>query len=265
MSTLTRDVPTEPARPRRVLLVCHFYPPHVGGIETVVQAEAERLAALGHEVTVLTSAERSGTRVEGGVRVVRVRAWNGLEHRAGVPFPLFSPRILVQAIRLARQADIVHVHDCFYLSSWSAGIASVLARKPLVLSQHVAMVEHPSAAVSAIQKLVYGTAGRLLVRRARRVFVINDYVGRFVAGLALCPKRSSSCPTAWTRTATGLPPTPRSANCCARNTACRSTGRSRCSSAGSCRIESALEPGLVVVGLVGLIGGQQRAFPEDSR
>ena len=57
------------------------YAPHVGGIENVVQAEAERLVALGHEVTVLTSAERSSTQVEGGVRVVRVAAWNGLAPR----------------------------------------------------------------------------------------------------------------------------------------------------------------------------------------
>jgi D-inositol-3-phosphate glycosyltransferase len=177
------SAPPIPPSPRRVLLVCHYYAPHIGGIESVVQAEAERLTALGHEVTVLTSADRSSTRVEGGVRVVRVAAWNGLEHRAGVPFPLFSPRLLAQAIRLTRRTDIVHVHDCFYLSSWCAGIAALLFRKPLVLSQHVAMVQHPSALVSAAQKTVYGTIGRLLLRRARKVFVINEYVGRFVAGL----------------------------------------------------------------------------------
>lgn len=176
------------AFPRRILLVCHYYAPHVGGIEIVVQAEAERLAALGHEVTVLTScvrtgAERPGVSHEGGVRVVRVAAWNGLEDRVGVPFPVFSPRLLATALRLARQADIVHVHDCFYLSSWSAGLAAALARRPLVLSQHVAMVDHPSAAVRTVQRLVYGVAGRALIRRAKRVFVINDYVARFVASL----------------------------------------------------------------------------------
>lgn len=177
------SAPPGPVSPHNVLLVCHYYAPHVGGIENVVQAEAERLVALGHEVTVLTSAERSSTSVEGGVRIVRVAAWNGLEHRAGVPFPVFSPRILVRAIDLARKSDIVHVHDCFYLSSWSGAIAAALTGKPLLLSQHVAMVEHPSALVCGIQKAVYGTIGRLLVRRARKVFVINEYVGRFVAGL----------------------------------------------------------------------------------
>ena len=178
-----------PGGPQRILLVCHYYAPHIGGIELVVQAEAERLAAAGHEVVVLTSAPKSGDCVENGVRVVRVAAWNGLEDRLGVPFPFFSPRILGRALRLARWADVVHVHDCFYLSSWSAGLGSLLTRTPMVLSQHVAVVDHPSFAVSAVQKLVYGTVGRALLRRARRVFVINEYVGRFVTGLGAAPAK----------------------------------------------------------------------------
>ena len=174
---------TLPAGPRRILLVSHYYPPHVGGIEGVARAEAERLAALGYEVAVLTSADRGSVRSEGGVRVVRVAAWNGFERRMGVPFPIFSPRILVRALRLARWAHVIHMHDCFYISSWSAGIAAVLLRRPMVLTQHVGLVNHPSRAVAALQKLVYGVFGRPLVRRARTVFVVNDSVGRFVRGL----------------------------------------------------------------------------------
>ncbi|WP_345707337.1 hypothetical protein [Kitasatospora paranensis] len=29
-----------PARPTRVLMVCHYYPPHLGGIENVARQEA---------------------------------------------------------------------------------------------------------------------------------------------------------------------------------------------------------------------------------
>ena len=185
MTASTTDRPS----PRRILLVCHYYAPHIGGIENVVQSEAERLVARGHEVTVLTSGPRSGESVENGVRVVRVAAWNGAEDRFGVPFPVFRPRILTRALRWARWADLVHVHDCFYLSSWSAGIGALLARKPMVLSQHVALVDHPSAVVTAAQRFVYAVAGRALIRRARRVFVINEQVGRFVTGLGAPAER----------------------------------------------------------------------------
>lgn len=175
------------AEPLRILLVCHYYPPHVGGIETVVQAEAERLAARGHQVTVLTSG-KPGTVMEGAVRVVRIAAWNVLERR-DAPFPLFSPRLAVAAGRLCGEADVVHIHDCFYLSSWITAFWSALRRRPLVLSQHVAMVEHPSVVVSTAQRLVYGSVGRLLIRRARAVFVINELVGGFAAGLGAGPDK----------------------------------------------------------------------------
>ncbi|MYZ09417.1 glycosyltransferase [Streptomyces sp. SID2999] len=168
------------ARRLKVLLVSHYYPPHVGGIENVVHREARGLSGQGAEVTVLTSADRSSTTVEDGVRVVRVAAWNGAERRAGVPFPLFSPALLTTALRLARRADVVHIHDCLYLSSWAAGLAARLTRTPYVLTQHVALVDHPSGLVRFVQRAVYGGLGRALLRGARAVFTLNASVARFV-------------------------------------------------------------------------------------
>ncbi|WP_441245660.1 glycosyltransferase family 4 protein [Kitasatospora sp. McL0602] len=179
--------------PLRVLLVSHYYPPHVGGIETVVRQEARHLTALGVEVTVLTSGESSSVRDEEGVTVVRIGAWNGVE-RAGVPFPVPSPRLLTAALRLTRRADVVHVHDCLYLTSWAAGLAALLTRTPQVLTQHVAMVEHPSGLVRAVQRVVYAVAGRALLRRSRRVFTLNATVTDFVRGLGTRPERLGHLP-----------------------------------------------------------------------
>lgn len=168
---------------RRVLLVCHFYPPHMGGIERVVQAEARRLAALGLEVTVVTSGERAAETVgDDGVRVVRVRAWNGLESRFGVPFPLFGPGLPRQMRRWARWADVVHIHDTFYLTSWAAARAARRARRPWLVTQHVELVDHPSALVTAVQRAVYRLAGARIWRGARTVFTLNARVADFVRG-----------------------------------------------------------------------------------
>ncbi|HYF71638.1 MAG TPA: glycosyltransferase, partial [Nocardioides sp.] len=114
-----------PASARRVLHVAHQVLPHVGGLEAVVAAETRGLAARGWRVAVVGSAGTApgaapGRRTEDGVDVVRVRAWNGLEERFGVPFPLFSPRLLPALAREVRRADVVHVHDVLYVSSWVA-------------------------------------------------------------------------------------------------------------------------------------------------
>lgn len=164
----------------RVLLVSHYYPPHVGGIENVVRQEAEHLVRQGAEVAVLTSGDRTGTSEEAGVRVIRVAAWNGAERRAGVPFPVPSPRLLPLMLRQARQADVIHVHDCLYPTSWAAWLGSLLTRTPVVLTQHVGLVAHPSVLVRAVQRAVYGVFGRALLRRARQVLVVNGSVAEFV-------------------------------------------------------------------------------------
>ncbi|WP_194911056.1 glycosyltransferase family 4 protein [Catenulispora rubra] len=171
------------AGPLKVLLVCHYYPPHLGGIENVVHSEARYLTAAGVQVTVLTSGDRSSSTDEDGVRVVRVRAWNGLERKAGVPFPVLGPKLLRRAMRWARWADVVHIHDAFYLTSWAALTAAKLTRTPTVATQHVALVHHDSAAVGLVQKAVYATAGRLLMRSARSVFTMNSDVATFARGL----------------------------------------------------------------------------------
>jgi D-inositol-3-phosphate glycosyltransferase len=167
----------------RVLFVSHYYPPHCGGIEHVVRQEAVSLAARGVDVTVLTSGRHSVTSMRDGVRVVRIAAWNGAERRAGIPFPLLSPRLFGASLRWVRWADVVHVHDCLYMTSWAALAAVAVTRTPLVMTQHVGLVRHPSAVVCGIQHVVYSLPGRLLMRRARRVFTVNGSVAGFTVGL----------------------------------------------------------------------------------
>lgn len=182
------------AGPLRVLLVSHYYPPHLGGIENVAHSEARHLTAAGVEVTVLTSGERSSVTDEDGVRVVRVRAWNGLERKAGVPFPVLGPKLMRRAMRWVRWADVVHIHDAFYLTSWAALTSAKLTRTPVVATQHVAMVHHDSAAVGLVQKVVYATAGRLLMRSARSVFTMNSDVAAFARGLGARTERVRHLP-----------------------------------------------------------------------
>src|SRR4029077_17427279 len=86
---------TPAVSPRRVLHVAHHVLPHIGGLETVVDAETRGLRARGWQIAPVSSAD--------------VPAWNGLEERYGVPFPIFSPRLVPALGRQVRRADIVHI------------------------------------------------------------------------------------------------------------------------------------------------------------
>jgi D-inositol-3-phosphate glycosyltransferase len=180
-----------------VLLVSHYYPPHIGGIENVVHGEAVRLGRTGHRVTVLTTAVGgpAGTDTTPAEHtVVRLRTWNGVERRTGVPFPVPAPWTLRAVLREVRRADVVHCHDILYVTTWFAVLAAALARRPVVLTQHVALVAHPNPAVRAVQRLVYSTIGRAVVRRARRIAVLNGSVREFLLALGADPARISLLP-----------------------------------------------------------------------
>jgi glycosyltransferase involved in cell wall biosynthesis len=176
---------------RRLLHVAHHALPHLGGLEAVVEAETVRLAARGWEVTLLTSATGTvpGRGEDRGVRTVRLRAWNGLETRFGVPFPVFTPRMVLVTLREVRRADIVHVHDPLYLTSWAAAFWCWALRRPYVVHRHVGFVHHSSAAVRLVQRVVLGTVGRLVLDRAAAIVAIDEFIAAGLRATVARPER----------------------------------------------------------------------------
>jgi D-inositol-3-phosphate glycosyltransferase len=171
-----------------VLLVSHHYPPHIGGLGIVVQMQAESLAHNGYQVVVLTSrygkvrdADRGGT----GIHIIGVRCSHILERVFNIPFPLFSVSLIWRAWRQVRSARVVHIHDVFYLSSWVTGVYALLLRKPMLITQHVAMVDHSSGLVMLVQRLVYATFGRWLFSGARKIVVYNQNVQSFLRSMGV--------------------------------------------------------------------------------
>jgi D-inositol-3-phosphate glycosyltransferase len=177
----------------RVLVVIDFFPPHVGGLEEVGRAQARSLAERGHPVTVITCAHRRDAvgeeAVPDGYRIRRVPALNFIERRWGVTFPLVSPLLLRRMLREVRRAEVVHIHDAFYPLSHVAFLACLIAGRPFHMTQHVAVVDHPSRLVVAVQRVIYAMAGRPMFRRAVSVVAYNARVRDFVVGHGAAPGR----------------------------------------------------------------------------
>lgn len=171
----------------RIVLVSHFFPPHVGGIEAVVAAQAEMLARRGHDVTVVTTAQPGPAgreRHPSGFDIVRVPAINPAE-RFGVPFPVPAPRAWRQALDACGAVDVVHVHDLLYPTTWFTARWADRAGIPLFLHQHVAVVHHPNPVVEAIQRVVYRSVGTSVARRVSVAFQLNDRVRAMLEDLGV--------------------------------------------------------------------------------
>lgn len=169
-------------QPKNILIVTHDYPPHVGGIEMVAHNQAKRLAADGHEISVISS-KIGGSKKQDpsseNITVNRISAFNGFE-KQGIPFPIFSPSLLVVLAREVRKADVVHVHDAFYMSSFFAVLFARWYKKPIALTQHVDLISRSSKIVVFIQKLVYATTGAIVFSLSDVIMTYNDRVEQFL-------------------------------------------------------------------------------------
>lgn len=168
----------------RILQVTHYAPPHYGGIEAAVENLTRRLARSGHTIRWLTS--RVGGELQEqhpGVEIVRVAAWNPLE-RYAIPYPLFSPRLIHEAARLVRWAEVVHGHGFLYQSTL---ITLALARRnnrPAVLTEHAGFVRYPREFWNHLQRVAIHTLGRLAVALADVIIVHGTRAQKLVRRLA---------------------------------------------------------------------------------
>lgn len=118
-----------------VLFVLEWYPPHVGGVETLFRNLAATLAARGWEVHVVTSLVRGAPRREvlDGVHVHRVRV-----PHVGARY-VFTLAGILAALRLARRVDLVHTTT--YNAAIPGWVAARLTRRPVVLTVHEVWAE----------------------------------------------------------------------------------------------------------------------------
>jgi len=166
----------------KIAVFVHYLPPHIGGIEVISESQIKALLAAGQDVMVISSScsSKPGVSKINGYEARRIQAWNYFEEKMGAAFPIYSPSLVWHGYKAVRNADIVHAHDAFYLTSLTAAIWARILRKPLILTQHVGMVPHPNKLVNLVQQLVYATTGRFILRSSGAVLVLNSRVRKFV-------------------------------------------------------------------------------------
>jgi len=163
----------------RITLVTHYYPAHRGGIELVAAELAKRLADRGDIEISWYASDCDPAPSLAGLRCVPARTWNGIERRFGVPYPLWSPGALRRVWRAARAADVVHLHDCLYLPNVVAYAAARLARRPVLVTQHVGMIPYRNPVLRALLFAAYRVLARMVLGGATQVAFVSESVRRY--------------------------------------------------------------------------------------
>lgn len=157
----------------RILVTSNYFPEHVGGVGTVAAGLVDRYRRAGHEVSF--AAASVGAR-RGHPADLPLRAWNITQRRFGFPYPLPGPVSAARLAALAREADVVHVHDCLYAATSIAFAGARSAGRPLLLTQHIAEVPYRNPVVRGLQSAAYRTLGRSLLARADQVVFVSARV-----------------------------------------------------------------------------------------
>lgn len=138
----------------KILICLLYYLPHRTGLTLYVQQLAERLAARGHQVTVLCARHSRetplGESMENGVRVVRLWPLPFALSR-GMVLPGY-PKVL---FRLIREHDVVSVHTPM-LETALISLAARMAGRRIVVTHHGDLVLPAGALNRVITAVMFG-------------------------------------------------------------------------------------------------------------
>ena len=170
----------------RILLVSNYQPPHMGGIEFAAQSLKRCWEKDGHAVTWLTTDLPPGARPSTPDNV-RLPAWNQLEERLQINSPFVPPWHHGAIHRAVAAADVVNVHSLAPGLSNTALRAAWRARKPVVVTQHVAVIPLKLPLLSAYQRHHVTRLARATVRRGGHLTFVGQAVREWFEREAALP------------------------------------------------------------------------------
>jgi len=164
----------------RIALVNNFFYPRVSGSAHLTAALARGLAARGHDVLVVTSAQgaSAGEEWRDGYKVVRFPCWSlpktNLAMKYDVNF-VTTPRNVRRLFELldSFEPDLVHQHGQFFDLTWLTAIWARRRHVPTVLTVHTALT-HTESAYAAILWIADQILVRPFIKVGRPTLVTFD-------------------------------------------------------------------------------------------
>jgi glycosyltransferase involved in cell wall biosynthesis len=177
------DAPQTLKRPTELLMVSHYFEEHRGGVEIVADALARELTSRGFHVARLGCGPLSRADVERRGRIIKVGATNVLEEVLSLPYPIPYPWTYHTIWAEAKRADVVLVHDGFYLTSIVSYFAARFYRKPFLIVQHIGMVPYQNPILRGVIGAAHRFVTSPILRRAEQAIFVSQLTFQQFANL----------------------------------------------------------------------------------
>jgi glycosyltransferase involved in cell wall biosynthesis len=164
-------------RPRQIVLLSHYYPAHLGGVENVAGQLAQRIGDdVEFRIIWFASDCDAPPPSTTSLMAEPMNSWNGLERRLGFPWPVWSFGSLIRLRRAIATCDLVHLHDFIYFGSLAAFFFSRWHRKPVLITQHIGDIPYEHGLPRNLLKAINRSIGRLVLSGAEQVAFYSDVV-----------------------------------------------------------------------------------------
>jgi Glycosyltransferase len=158
----------------KILSLSNYYPEHTGGIEFVALNLVKHWRRH-HQVRWMACEDRQHPH-DCAADDVPLPALNFAESKLGFPYPIPIGHSFFKIFKQVKDCDVIHIHDCLYLANLFAFMASRSYDKPLLVTQHVALVPYPQGHKNVIQKIAYQVIGKCVLKNAECVVFISERV-----------------------------------------------------------------------------------------
>jgi glycosyltransferase involved in cell wall biosynthesis len=163
----------------KILMASHYFASHQGGIEIVADELFRRLAARGREVVWLAGDATPAPLPIGMARSVSLKVFNFVEKKIGLPFPIPTPGALGKMGREMRDANVLILHDCLYLTNIFAFLLARLRGVPTIVVQHIGSVPYRQAVLNLAMKVSNAVVTRPMLSHATHVIFISETTRSF--------------------------------------------------------------------------------------
>lgn len=161
----------------RIAVFSHYFSSHNAGIEIIAHSLNRRFVSAGQHVTWLASdATPVPSDLPDRYRCVPLPAWNAIEGKTGLPLVVPSPSALRRIDEAVQQADVVHLHDVLYLSNIAAFVSAKRHEVPVLITQHIGLVEYSNPLPRGLMSAGNRTIGKVLLERAGKVVFYSSLV-----------------------------------------------------------------------------------------
>lgn len=167
----------------KILMASSFFASHNGGLERVAGELFRAFADRGQEIVWMAGDVTPPPQPTGKSRTVSLRIFNFVEDKIGVPFPVPTPSALRQINREVKNADILILHDCLYLTNILTFLMARWHRIPTIIIQHTRYFPNESPLVNAVIKMCTAIVTKPMLSHTSQVVFIGETTKDFFGGL----------------------------------------------------------------------------------